>query len=165
MSLRVKCPKCGKSVKGGDDWAGKRARCPNCGNDIQFPSQTTIIPPKRLEPPKRQAAAPPPKPEPIVLEPLPEPPRTVAHVTVDHRNPHVTIDHRHKAVGGGFRTGFGVMLGCLTAGALFFVGGCVFLAIIGASVSDDMNKAIEESNKSFEREMAKAEKDVERQME
>jgi DNA-directed RNA polymerase subunit RPC12/RpoP len=35
--LSVKCWCCGKSVKGGDDWAGKIANCPNCNSEIAFP--------------------------------------------------------------------------------------------------------------------------------
>ncbi len=35
--LRVKCSQCGKSVRGGDDWAGRRARCPNCKAELVFP--------------------------------------------------------------------------------------------------------------------------------
>ena len=36
MAIRVKCMVCGKTVRGGDDWAGLHAQCPGCGADILF---------------------------------------------------------------------------------------------------------------------------------
>jgi DNA-directed RNA polymerase subunit RPC12/RpoP len=35
--LRTKCIWCGKTVRGGDDWAGRSGKCPNCGAEIIFP--------------------------------------------------------------------------------------------------------------------------------
>src|SRR3954469_9585877 len=35
--LRTKCIWCGKTVRGGDDWAGQIGKCPNCGAKIIFP--------------------------------------------------------------------------------------------------------------------------------
>jgi len=37
MAVRVKCGACGKTVRGGDDWAGRRGRCPDCSAEIAFP--------------------------------------------------------------------------------------------------------------------------------
>jgi hypothetical protein len=37
-AIRVKCPRCGKSVKGGAEWAGRKAKCPGCGGEVQFAS-------------------------------------------------------------------------------------------------------------------------------
>lgn len=36
MSIRATCPKCGKVVKAGDDWAGRVGSCPGCGAAITF---------------------------------------------------------------------------------------------------------------------------------
>jgi hypothetical protein len=36
MSIRATCSNCGKTTKGGDDWAGKSAKCPACGAVIHF---------------------------------------------------------------------------------------------------------------------------------
>jgi hypothetical protein len=35
--LRTTCIWCGKTVRGGDDWAGRSGKCPNCGAEIIFP--------------------------------------------------------------------------------------------------------------------------------
>jgi hypothetical protein len=35
--LRTKCIWCGKTVRGGDDWAGRSGKCPNCDAEIIFP--------------------------------------------------------------------------------------------------------------------------------
>jgi hypothetical protein len=156
MSIRVKCPGCGKTIQTGDDWAGKKGKCGNCGTVVEIPSQFTVIPPKQIAAPKRQAAAPRQIAPPVVFDaPGPEPPRS---------SPQVTVDHHHKATGGAFRTGFGIALGCLTAGAIFFIGGCIIFAIVAAGVSRDMEKAMNESKTSFEKDMAKAQEDVEREM-
>ena len=36
--LKVKCHICGKSIRGGDDWAGMTAKCPNCDAELVFPA-------------------------------------------------------------------------------------------------------------------------------
>lgn len=36
MAIRATCSGCGKTVKGGDDWAGRSAKCPGCGGAIRF---------------------------------------------------------------------------------------------------------------------------------
>jgi hypothetical protein len=156
MSIRVKCPSCGKTIKADDYWAGKLAACPSCGAAVQIPLPAKIVAPNQLEPPDDRLSGPVSKKHPLVFESPPEPPRPTAHVTVDHR---------HKASGGAFRTGFGIMLGCLTAGAVFFIGGCVVLGLIGAGMSEAVDEAIKESNASFERDLAEAQEYVERQME
>src|SRR6266550_3968914 len=48
--LRTKCIWCGKTVRGGDDWAGHSGKCPNCGAEIIFPSVGP--PPTEPGPPK-----------------------------------------------------------------------------------------------------------------
>lgn len=45
MAIRATCANCGKSVKGGDDWAGKSGKCPGCGQEIQFNSGPPPLPP------------------------------------------------------------------------------------------------------------------------
>jgi len=45
--LRTKCIWCGKSVRGGNDWAGRSGKCPNCQAEIIFPR----IGPPTTEPP------------------------------------------------------------------------------------------------------------------
>jgi hypothetical protein len=35
--LRTKCIWCGKTVRGGDDWAGRTGKCPHCDAEIIFP--------------------------------------------------------------------------------------------------------------------------------
>ena len=35
--LRTKCIWCGKTVRGGNDWAGRSGKCPNCQAEIIFP--------------------------------------------------------------------------------------------------------------------------------
>src|SRR5258707_521293 len=35
--LRTKCIWCGKTGRGGDDWAGHSGKCPNCGAEVIFP--------------------------------------------------------------------------------------------------------------------------------
>jgi DNA-directed RNA polymerase subunit RPC12/RpoP len=52
--LRTKCIWCGKTVRGGDDWAGRSGKCPNCQAEIIFP---------RIGPP-------PTEPEPVASTPL-----------------------------------------------------------------------------------------------
>jgi hypothetical protein len=37
MSIRVKCPKCSRTIEAKDEWAGKKAQCPNCASVVQFP--------------------------------------------------------------------------------------------------------------------------------
>ncbi len=37
MSIRVQCHKCHRTVKAGDDWAGRAAKCPSCGATIAIP--------------------------------------------------------------------------------------------------------------------------------
>lgn len=45
MTLKARCSGCGKSVKAGDDWAGRRAKCPECGVAISFPPLAPSPPP------------------------------------------------------------------------------------------------------------------------
>lgn len=42
MSIRATCSGCGKTVKGGDDWAGRSAKCPGCGASITFESNDPL---------------------------------------------------------------------------------------------------------------------------
>ena len=35
--IRATCSVCGKTTKGGDDWAGRTAQCPSCQAPIYFP--------------------------------------------------------------------------------------------------------------------------------
>ena len=39
----VKCPDCGKSLKVGDDLAGKRVRCPGCKNPFVVPESAPVL--------------------------------------------------------------------------------------------------------------------------
>ena len=42
MSIRAVCPGCGKSVTGGDDWAGRTGKCPGCGSAIHFEAKPSL---------------------------------------------------------------------------------------------------------------------------
>ena len=42
MSIRAKCPSCGKGVKAPNKYVGKTAKCPGCGNEIRFPALKTV---------------------------------------------------------------------------------------------------------------------------
>jgi hypothetical protein len=35
--LTVECPKCGKTLRGGDEWSGRSGKCPKCGAIVIFP--------------------------------------------------------------------------------------------------------------------------------
>jgi hypothetical protein len=35
-SIKCKCPRCGKTVKAGAEWAGRNGKCPACGAAIHF---------------------------------------------------------------------------------------------------------------------------------
>jgi hypothetical protein len=50
MPIRVKCSGCGRTIKGGDDWAGKTANCPHCSTIVEFPARATFVSPD--EPPE-----------------------------------------------------------------------------------------------------------------
>lgn len=50
MAIRVKCSGCGKTIVGGEDWAGKRAKCPKCSTVVEFPAPTTFVSPDIEEP-------------------------------------------------------------------------------------------------------------------
>ena len=41
--IRVTCSNCGKSVRGGDDWAGRTAPCPHCKTPLQFNSAPAAL--------------------------------------------------------------------------------------------------------------------------
>jgi hypothetical protein len=43
------------------------------------------------------------------------------------------------------RTGFGMTLGCTVASAVFFVGGCLLIAILDARATKDVDSTVEES--------------------
>lgn len=45
MAIRVKCPGCGKTLEGGDDYAGERVLCPSCGGSVRLPpAKPKVIP-------------------------------------------------------------------------------------------------------------------------
>jgi len=50
MSIRVKCPSCGKTVKASDKHAGKTAKCPGCGTPMQIPVQVAQAVPQAPQP-------------------------------------------------------------------------------------------------------------------
>src|SRR5687768_12828792 len=119
MSVRALCSDCGRTVRGGDDWAGKSGKCPSCGGTIAFPSSPSNFVPPRQRPPLTVA------PTPIVFD-SPSPRATAT--------PKLRIEH--KAAGGAFGLGFGLMLGCLAAGALFLVGGCLVIGFVASTAVD-----------------------------
>lgn len=41
--LKVKCSKCGRTVKAKPEWAGRTGKCPGCNWSIQFPAAATIF--------------------------------------------------------------------------------------------------------------------------
>jgi uncharacterized Zn finger protein (UPF0148 family) len=61
--------------------------------------------------------------------------------------PHATVDHRHR-VAGAFSTGFGMMLGCLTAIVVGTFGGCFVLALLVGGASNSRDTGFEGSNSS-----------------
>ena len=70
MPIRFSCPSCGKTLKVGDQHAGKKSKCPGCGKPIVIPQSspdepTTVVRQPAATPP----AAPPPAPAPAKSEP------------------------------------------------------------------------------------------------
>lgn len=86
MSIRVKCSGCGKTIKGGDDWAGRKAKCPKCSTVVQFPDPVSFVSPTIASSPRQTFDPPPQQPPPISNSPTPEPPRTEPH-SIPHSNP------------------------------------------------------------------------------
>src|SRR3990170_3523014 len=102
MPIRVKCPGCGKTVVGGEDWAGKRAKCPKCSTIMEFPAPTTFVSPELLEPPESWLGDPvPPQPSPANFDSPP--------TAVSRHEPPIKIEHLHQ-VKSAFRIGFGLTL-------------------------------------------------------
>ena len=84
MAIRVKCSGCGKTIKGGDDWAGKTANCPHCSTIVKFPVPATFVSPE--EPPEAWLSGPvPPLPPIATLESPPSEP-SVSVKVVEHAN-------------------------------------------------------------------------------
>lgn len=131
VKYRVTCPGCKKSTTVSDELLGRRVKCSGCGIAFTVPSQSNNLLSSELKNRSDTLA----KQESFVFD---QPLTQVGRGASD-----VTIEHRHKATGGAFRMGFGIMLGCLTAGALFTVGGCVVLAIISAGISSAAKDAAE----------------------
>ncbi len=42
--IRVKCHVCGRTTRGGDDWAGRQVRCLNCGETLFMPPVEKVAP-------------------------------------------------------------------------------------------------------------------------
>jgi hypothetical protein len=149
MSLRLKCPGCGQTLEAPLGLAGKKAKCQNCGAVVEIPPSSASVPPQQIaDPPKQPASSSPPQASPAVFGSPPQGASPLVRITLDRGVFPITVDHRHKAKRA-FGTGFRVALACLAAGAVFFVGGCIFIAILAASASKKTDTAIEDSTTSL----------------
>jgi hypothetical protein len=74
MPIRFACPNCGRVVKAGDTWAGKRAKCPGCGNLVEVPAQSDPALEIAAAAPKAPAGPPPEVPKAPPSPPIETPP-------------------------------------------------------------------------------------------
>jgi hypothetical protein len=143
MPLRVKCTGCGQVLEAPDHLAGERAKCQSCGTVIELPLQSSFVQPKEVAGESRQAVSPPSSQTAAPQTSLPQ-----ERVTIAPSAAPTPVDHAYKTASAS-RTGLKVALGCLAAGALFFLGGGILIAMLAAGrAMNNADSMAEESGPS-----------------